>query len=74
MDRPFANKLTRGGTIQKHRPGGNQARGGSKPKLTPKEQKNKGTEKKEQKNKGKEKQRNRKTKEQKNKGTDKQRN
>ena len=35
MDRPFANKLTRGGTIQKHRPGGGQARGGSKPKLTP---------------------------------------
>jgi hypothetical protein len=32
MDRPFANKLTRGGTIQKHRPGGGQARDGSKPK------------------------------------------
>ena len=28
-------ELTRGGTIQKHRPGGGQARGGSKPKLTP---------------------------------------
>ena len=34
MDRPFANKLTRGGTIRKHRPGQGQARGGSKPKLT----------------------------------------
>ena len=27
--------LTRGGTIRKHCPGGCQARGGSKPKLTP---------------------------------------
>ena len=35
MDKPFANKLRRGGTIQKLRPGGGQARGGSKPKLTP---------------------------------------
>ena len=24
MDRPFANQLTRGGTIRKHRPGGGQ--------------------------------------------------
>ena len=28
-------ELTRGGTIRKHRPGGGQARGGSKPKLLP---------------------------------------
>ena len=35
MDRPFANKLTRGGTILMHRPGGGQARGGSKRKLIP---------------------------------------
>ena len=35
MDRPFANKSTRGGTIWKHSPSGGQAKGGSKPKLTP---------------------------------------
>ena len=35
MYRPFANKLPRGGTIRTHRAVGGQARGGSKPKLTP---------------------------------------
>ena len=31
----FIYKLTRGGRIHRHRSGGGQARGGSKPKLTP---------------------------------------
>ena len=31
----FIYKITRGGTIHRHRSGGGQARGGSKPKLTP---------------------------------------